>query len=106
MPITGLLGYQRGDEGEIPVCVSYNRKNKDLDISPDAAYKLQQSTPRYELLEGWDDDISDVRYFEDLPSAAQKYIEFIEEKLEIPVTNIGVGPGREQVIIRNRTKTK
>lgn len=93
-------------EGEIPVCVSYSRKDKDLDIAPDAAYKLEQSTPRYEILEGWEDDISDVRYFEDLPSAAQKYIEFIEEKLEIPVTNIGVGQGREQVIIRNRSKPR
>ncbi len=91
-------------DGEIPVCVAYERKGKQLNISPDAAYKLEQSKPIYEMLEGWSEDIQNVRYFEELPKAAREYVEFVEEKTEVPVSIIGVGPGRDQVIIRSEKK--
>jgi adenylosuccinate synthase len=87
-------------EDEIPICVAYTRKGKRLDIAPDAAYKLVESTPIYEFLPGWKEDIQGVKEFKDLPKNAQKYIEFIEFITGLHVTMIGVGPGRDQVIVR------
>ncbi len=84
----------------IKVCTSYNRKGKDLLVSPDAAYKLEQSEPQYTELPNWTEDISNVRRFEDLPKAAQAYLEFIETQLDKHIALIGVGPGRDQVIDR------
>jgi len=85
----------------IPVCVNYERKGNIIPIAPNAEYKLQQSTPQFRCLPGWDDDISGVRNFSDLPTNAQRYVEFIEEQTGVPVTYIGVGQRRDQVIVRN-----
>lgn len=103
MALTKLDWIPRFGES-VPICVEYVRKNRKLQISPDAAYKLNQSTPRYEVLPTWNEDIQDVRVFEDLPEAAQGYVEFIEEQTEVPITMIGVGPRRDQVIIRSKNK--
>ena len=86
---------------KILICVAYQRGGKTLEVAPDAAYKLEQSTPVYEELPGWDEDIRDVREFEDLPKNAQNYINFIENKTDVQITMIGVGPQRDQVIIRS-----
>lgn len=83
------------------VCTGYERKGKSLEVSPDAAYKIEQSTPVYEELPTWQGDVSDVRRFQDLPKNARNYIHFIEEAAGLPVSMIGVGPRRDQVIIRN-----
>lgn len=87
----------------VPICIGYRRKNKLLKIAPNAGYKLSQSDPVYVELPTWKEDISNVRNFEDLPSNAQKYIEFIEANTDgVPIGLIGVGPDREQVIVRSR----
>jgi len=99
MAITKLDWLSRHVE-VIPVCVQYVRKEKVLQVAPNAEYKLQQSTPVYQNLPAWDKDISEVRRFENLPKNAQGYIEFIEEKTGVPITMVGVGPRRDQVIIR------
>lgn len=84
----------------IPVCVRYSRKGKKIDIAPDAAYKIEQVRPMYTLRKNWSENIQDVREFEDLPKIAQDYITFIEDQTEKPITMIGVGPKRDQVILR------
>lgn len=85
---------------KIQICTSYMRKGKQLEVAPGSARKLDQSTPQYEYLPAWDEDIQDVRRFEDLPKNAQEYITFIEDKTNVPITRIGVGPQPEQVIER------
>jgi len=64
------------------------------------AYDLDGVKPVYEELAGFEEDITAVREFEDLPAAAQAYIVAIEQRVGVPVTMISVGPGREQVITR------
>jgi adenylosuccinate synthase len=98
MALSKLDWVQRfGDK--IPICVAYERKGKTLEIAPDAAYKLEQSTPVYEYLPNWTDDIRDIRQFEKLPIEAQDYVKFIETKTGVPIKMVGVGPQRDQVII-------
>ncbi len=99
MAVTKLDWLNRYGES-ILVCVDYERKDKRLSVAPDASYKLEQSSPIYEELPGWSEDIQHVRQFEDLPKNAQKYIKFIEDVTEVPVTMIGTGPNRNQVIVR------
>lgn len=84
----------------VNICTFYERKNKLLSVAPDAAYKLEQSKPVYTELPAWSEDISDVRDFGDLPLNAQNYISFIEDQTGVPVKMIGVGPKRDQVIVR------
>ncbi len=82
------------------ICEAYRRKGNLLPIAPNAGYKLQQSVPLYEKLPTWDEDIQDVKNFEDLPVNAQNYITHIEATTKVPITRIGVGPRRDQVIVR------
>ncbi|MCX6728693.1 MAG: adenylosuccinate synthase [Candidatus Saccharibacteria bacterium] len=99
MALSKLDWVQRFGE-KIPICVAYERKGKTLEIAPDAAYKLEQSKPIYEYLPNWTEDIRGVRKFENLPKNAQDYIKFIEGKTGVSIKMIGVGPQRDQVIIR------
>lgn len=85
---------------QVLICVDYDRKGKTLEISPDSARKLDQSTPNYEALPTWTENIQAIRSFDALPPEAQKYIEFIEKQTQVPVTMIGVGPNPDQIIIR------
>ncbi|THG20620.1 hypothetical protein TEA_013772 [Camellia sinensis var. sinensis] len=54
----------------------------------------------YEVLPGWQCDISKVRNYSDLPKAAREYVERIEELVGIPIHYIGVGPGRDALIYK------
>jgi adenylosuccinate synthase len=94
------LDWLRRFGDEILVCTAYKRKGKRLNIAPDAAYKLEQCTPEFEALPTWTEDIQSIRNFEDLPINAQNYIEYIENQTQIPINMIGVGPKREQVVVR------
>jgi adenylosuccinate synthase len=59
---------------------------------------LHRASAEYEELPGWDEDITGVRSLDDLPEAARDYLDFIAEFIGVPITIVGVGPGREQVI--------
>jgi adenylosuccinate synthase len=56
--------------------------------------------PIYHDMPGWKQDISACRLFMDLPREARDYVRFIEDATGVPVGYIGVGPGREEIIIR------
>lgn len=100
MALTKLDWLSRYGES-IPVCVSYERKGKTLEVSPDSARKLGQSVPNYEYLPGWEKDIQHITDYEKLPDNARAYVEFIEDKTGVPIDMIGVGPRKEQVIVRH-----
>ncbi len=59
---------------------------------------LAQWEPVYDELPGWEQDITGVRRRQDLPEPAQDYVACIERRAGVPVTFIGVGPGREEAI--------
>ena len=99
MALTKLDWVRRYGESVL-ICVGYKRKDKLLSVAPDAAYKMEQSTPIYVSLPTWKEDISELRNFSSLPEEAKDYIELIEGYTGIPISMIGVGPKRDQVIIR------
>ncbi|EHN09668.1 Adenylosuccinate synthetase [Patulibacter medicamentivorans] len=59
---------------------------------------LHHAEPEYDELPGWEEDISKVSRYEDLPQAAREYLEYIEAQVKVPVGMIGVGPAQHQVI--------
>lgn len=68
---------------------------------PSRVEALEAVVPIYEELPGWDEDLTGLTEFEQLPENCRAYIARIEELVGVPVTIIGVGPGREQTIIRS-----
>lgn len=84
----------------IKVCTAYEYRGQTLEMAPDSAWALEKCTPLYSELDAWDEDISEIRHFDDLPENAKKYVKAIENWTHIPITYIGVGPRRDQVIIR------
>ncbi len=85
---------------EIKICKAYKIDGKDVAFFPTDAEKLQKAECVYETLPGWDEDISGVKDFNELPINAQNYICRIEELTGKPITIIGVGPKRDQTIFR------
>jgi len=84
----------------IPVAVSYTHKGHKLPVAPSSAAKLAVCKPVYKKLPAWSEDISTIRDYKQLPKATRQFIEFLEDQLTVPVTMIGVGPYRDQVIVR------
>jgi len=61
--------------------------------------EFHHAEPVYEELPGWDDDISKARALSDLPDNARRYVEAVEAMTSVPISVIGVGPGREESIV-------
>jgi adenylosuccinate synthase len=88
---------------EIPVCVAYKYNGlemRSLDFSGDARL-MAECQPIYQNLPGWQEPLGACRRWRDLPAAARKYVEFIEQTIGLPVKNISVGSERSALIVRD-----
>ncbi|KAJ4710286.1 Adenylosuccinate synthetase, chloroplastic [Melia azedarach] len=86
---------------EIQLGVAYKQiDGTPLKSFPADLHLLEQSKVEYEVLPGWRSDISCIRNYSDLPKAARQFVERIEEIVGVPVNYIGVGPGRDALIIK------
>ena len=90
-----VMGYM----DKIPVCVQYEVNGEKTDEFPFPCL-LADAKPVIEYLEGWKCDISSIRNWEDLPEAAKRYVEYIEEKIGCHIGYVSVGPERDSIIIR------
>ena len=83
------------------VAVRYrSREGALLDSFPYHQSILHSATPEYEELPGFDADITDCRSEADLPPQARAYLDYIADFVGVPISLVGVGPGREQVVWR------
>ena len=89
-----------GGLDKIKLCVAYNKNGEITTDFPPTLEELAECVPVYEEMDGWKEDISNIKKFEDLPEAAKKYILRIEELCDCRISSIGVGPGRDQNIDR------
>ncbi len=87
---------------EINVCTKYLLNNEVFEYPPQLENGLAAVAPVYESLPGWKEDISAARSWDDLPSAAQEYVRFLEQELRVRVGIISVGPDRSQTLIRTK----
>jgi len=83
---------------ELRIATAYKINGKVIDTYPPSVELLDQVQVEYETFAGWDEDLSLVRRFKDLPENAQKYVKAIEDLLETPVKFIGIGQNRDQMI--------
>ena len=60
--------------------------------------EFHHAKPIYEYLDGWQEDITGAKSFDDLPTNAQAYVRALEEMSGAPISAIGVGPGRDQTL--------
>ncbi len=95
--VIDALGYL----DEIPVCVGYEIDGKVTTDFP-TTYLLEKAKPVYEVLPGWKCDIRGIKKYEELPENCRKYVEFIEKHIECPITMVSNGPGRDDIIFRNK----
>lgn len=95
--VLDVLGYL----DEIPVCTGYEIDGKVTTDFP-TTHLLEKAKPVYEVLPGWKCDIRGIKKYEDLPENCRKYIEFIEKHIECPITMVSNGPGRDDIIFRNK----
>ncbi|KMY23221.1 adenylosuccinate synthetase [Actinobaculum suis] len=89
-----LTGLER-----IPVCVAYEINGQRVEEFPVDTWDFEEAKPIYEYHPGWEEDISGVREFANLPATAQHYVRWLEEMSECRFSLIGVGPDREQTIV-------
>ncbi|KAK4749476.1 hypothetical protein SAY87_026925 [Trapa incisa] len=86
---------------EIQLGVAYRELDgTPIDSFPADLRVLDQLKVEYEVLPGWQTDISSIRNYSDLPKAARQYVERIEELIGVPIHYIGVGPGRDALIYK------
>jgi adenylosuccinate synthase len=87
-------------QDRIPVAVAYRIDGEVVEEWPMTQTELHHADPVYEWFDGWQEDISGVTRYEDLPRRARSYVEAIEKLSGVPVTAVFVGPRREQTLLR------
>ncbi len=87
---------------KLKIAVSYSCRGNPLDSIPPQLEALEQCQPVFKELPGWEEDITKVRRWEDLPRNTQNYLKAIEDLSGTPLHMVSVGPGREEtILIRN-----
>ncbi|HEX7227023.1 MAG TPA: adenylosuccinate synthase [Candidatus Binatia bacterium] len=89
-----LTGFKK-----VPICTAYRFDGRVYDEFPASSKVLDKAEPVLEEMAGWNEALTAVRKFSELPAAAQKYVQRIEKLLETEIILVSVGPGREQTIL-------
>ena len=83
----------------IKICTSYELDGQKIDYYPASLKELERCRPVYEELPGWEENLTQMTKFEQLPENAQHFLKRIEEVTGLPLITVSVGPSREQTII-------
>jgi adenylosuccinate synthase len=86
-----LSGFPR-----VRICTSYRADGETYEDFPPHQSLFHRAEPIFEELEGWSEEVGEVRSFADLPTAARRYVERVRELAGVPITLVSVGPAREQ----------
>jgi adenylosuccinate synthase len=86
--------------GDVKIATDYRIDGKLVSDFPMTLGEIERAEPVYETLQGWDEDITACRRFEELPVNARVYVERVEALVGVPVEIISIGPGRDETIAR------
>jgi len=86
---------------ELKLAVAYEVDGERMDYPPVTNEQLGRATAIYETLDGWQEDISGCRTFDELPEAAQVYVQRIADLCEVPINSVSVGPERDQLVLKS-----
>jgi adenylosuccinate synthase len=81
------------------VAVAYNFNGTRTSVLPSSLTDFEQCSPVYETLPGWDEDLTQIKKWSDVPARARNYVEFVGRQVGVPVTIVSVGPERRQTIL-------
>jgi adenylosuccinate synthase len=84
---------------KLQVATKYKYEGEHIDHIPQNIWDFAKVEPVYEELDGWSGDLRKVRSLNDLPSTAQRYLQFIEESTGVPIAIVSIGPDREETIV-------
>jgi len=84
---------------KIPICVAYDVAGIRYDELPMTQSDFHHAKPVYEELDGWSEDITGCRSFDDLPKNAQNYVRAVESMSGALISAVGVGPERTQMVV-------
>ncbi|MBV8070356.1 MAG: adenylosuccinate synthase [Acidobacteriaceae bacterium] len=87
------------DLKEIPVCVAYEVDDKVITYMPASTRRMEAIKPVFEYLPGWRTSTQGVTSLTQLPSAAQRYLRFLEEKTGVEIGSVSNGPERSETMI-------
>lgn len=87
------------DMGTLKVADKYELRGQLIEHVPSNAADLDACMPVYKELEGWDGDLGGAREISDLPLAARRYLEYIENATGVPIVIVSIGPARDQTIV-------
>lgn len=93
MKLDVLSGHEK-----IEVCTAYRLDGVEIKELPVSSNDLSRVEPVYRALNGWTEDITNVRAIQDLPQSARDFIQFIATEVATPIDVVSVGPGREQTL--------
>ena len=85
---------------KIKICTAYQVDGVEIDYFP-FDINSNKVKPIYKELLGWDDDLTRIKNFSDLPKNFKSYISFLENMLKVPIEIVSVGPDRKQTIFKN-----
>jgi adenylosuccinate synthase len=85
---------------QVGACVAYDVGGEKTDRFPSDTARVACAEPVVEMLPGWDGDLSSCRTFDELPAPARAFLEFVEERVGVPVSLVSVGPERTETIVR------
>ncbi|MBP2058544.1 adenylosuccinate synthase [Lactobacillus colini] len=83
----------------VKIATSYKLDGEEIDYYPASLKELYRCEPVYEELPAWQEDITNVKKYEDLPENAKKFLKRIEEVTGLPLVTVSVGPDRQQTIV-------
>lgn len=83
---------------KVKLCTAYILDGQRIDYYPASLKELERCESVYEEFDGWDEDISTVESYDQLPENAKKYLKRIEELTGLQLMTVSVGPSREQTI--------
>ncbi len=83
----------------LKVCTGYRVAGQEVEQMPGNIRQVEQAEPIYRDVEGWSQDISGVRSFDELPAAAQDYVRMVEEMSGVKAAIVSVGPDRDQTLL-------
>jgi len=84
---------------ELKICNGYLYKGKEWSVAPCGADALAQCEPVYETMPGWTESTKGAKSIEQLPQAAQNYIQRLQELVGVPVDIVSTGPDRAETIV-------
>jgi len=82
----------------VKVCVAYRYEGEMFEDFPPHQSIIHKAEPVYEELEGWPEELSEARGFDDLPAGARKYVDRLVGLGDVPIHSVSVGPSREQTV--------